>query len=146
MYHPFEKSDRHLASGYSLDKLDDNLEIFDGLYHDYSLSNIWKIHFPRLLVSNFMGESEKPLVFFGDTLQVQEEQLAELEEAEEIEALQYVHFLRLYAAIFFNDFELAEECLTKLSNDIEGVWIPWYVHPFTHGWLRVVSIQVLSDC
>jgi hypothetical protein len=31
----------------------------------------------------------------------------------------------LYAAIFFNDFELAEKCLAKLSDDIEGIWIPW---------------------
>jgi hypothetical protein len=80
-----------------------------------------------MLVSNMLGESEQPLIFFGDTVEDQERKMEELEEAEEVEALEYLNLLRLYMAVFFNDFQLAEECLAKLSDDIDGIWTPWYV-------------------
>ena len=89
------------------------------------MANSWKIHLTQLLVSNMLGESEKPLIFFGDSLEEQEQRISELEEAGEAEALQYLYFLKLYLAIFFHEFELAEECLSKLSEEIEGVWMPW---------------------
>jgi hypothetical protein len=117
-----------------LDKLDDNLQLFDGLYQDYSMTNKWRIQFPRMLASNMLGESEHPLIFFGDTLDEQQKQIEELEENGEAEALEYLNFLRVYMAIFFNDFELAEECLAKLSDEPDGIWIPWYVHNlFSHA-------------
>jgi predicted ATPase len=117
----------HLASGYSLDKLDDNLQLFDGLYKDYNIANTWKIHLPQLFVSNMLAESENPLIFFGDTLEEQEEHIDELEEAGETEALEYLNFLRLYMAIFFNDMAMADDCLSKLPAEVEGAWIPWVI-------------------
>jgi predicted ATPase len=118
-------SRRHLASGYSLVKLDENLQLFDGLYQDYNKANNWKIIFPRLFVSNMLGESENPLVFFGDTLESEEKEIKRLEYSDDTDALEFLNFLRLYVAIFFNDFELAEKCLAKLSDEVDGIWIPW---------------------
>ncbi|KAG7343466.1 multi-sensor signal transduction multi-kinase [Nitzschia inconspicua] len=115
----------HLASGYSLDKLNDNVQLFFGLYQDYSLSNKWRIDFPRIFVSNMLGESEKPLIFFGETVEEEGRKIAELEQANETEALEYLNFLRLYMAVFFHENDMAEECLAKLSDDIDGIWIPW---------------------
>lgn len=80
-----------------------------------------------MLVSNMLGETEKPLIFFGDTLEEQENRIEELVEAEQPEAMEYLNFLRLYMAIFFHDYDLAEECLAKLSDEVDGIWIPWYV-------------------
>jgi hypothetical protein len=74
-----------------------------------------------------LGESEKPLMFFGETVEGEEKEIERLEISEDSEALEFLNFLRLYAAIFFNDFELAEKCLAKLSDEVDGIWIPWYV-------------------
>jgi hypothetical protein len=114
-----------LASGYSLAKLEENLQLFDGLYRDYSMANNWRIQLPRLFVSNMLGKSEKPFVYFGSTPENEEMEIEILQDSEDAEASEFFNFLRLYAAIFFNDFELAEKCLAKLSDDIEGIWIPW---------------------
>jgi hypothetical protein len=76
-------------------------------------------------VSNMLGENDKPLIFFGDTIEEQDQYIEQLRESGEVEALDYLTFVRLYTAIFLNDFDLAEECLNELSDDIDGVWIPW---------------------
>ena len=117
----------HIASGYSIKSLKDNLELFDGLYHDYKMVKIWRIAISMEFVANMLGETDQPLIFFGDTVEEQEQYIGQLQDSGEFEALDYLTFVRLYMAIFFNDFDLAEECLTQLSDDIDGVWIPWYV-------------------
>jgi hypothetical protein len=89
------------------------------------MANYWKIDFPRLFVSNMPGESEKPLLFFGDKLEDEEKEIERLEAAEDSEALEFLNFVRLNMGIFFNDFELAERCLGKLSDEVDGNWIPW---------------------
>ena len=117
----------HLASGYDLERLSDNLQLFDGIYSDYTLSDDWHIIVPQQAVANMLGETVHPLLFFGDTIEQQETQIQQWEEEGKTEALYYFNFLRLYVAFFFHDYEIAEECLANLTKPAEGVWIPWMV-------------------
>lgn len=115
----------HLASGYDLAKLDDNLQLFDGLFYDYNLPNAWKVSLPQQMVANLLGESSDPYLFLGDTVDEQEVAIREMQESGMTAALQYMNFLRLYVAIFFHNYDLADQCLDLLTEEIEGVWIPW---------------------
>jgi predicted ATPase len=117
----------HLASGYDLERLSDNLQLFDGIYSDYALQNTWHIILPQQVVANMLGESANPLIFFGDTIEQENTKIQEWEAAGEHEALHYFYFLRLFMAFFFHDAEVAEACLEKLTKAAEGVWIPWMV-------------------
>jgi hypothetical protein len=114
-----------LASGFSIKSLNDNLDLFEGLYQDYKMTNMWRVDIPLQFVANMLGETDQPLIFFGDTIEDQQLYIEKMQESGELEALDYFNFVRLYTAMFFNDFDLAEECLRLLSDDIEGVWIPW---------------------
>lgn len=115
----------HLASGFDLEKLSDNLTLFDGLYTDYDLSNDWHILIPQQAVSNLMGETDSPLLFFGATLTEQEAKLEELEDAGLGDAVDYSNFLRLFIAFFFHDFDVMHDAFEALHKPASGVWIPW---------------------
>jgi len=117
----------HLASGFDLERLSDNLELFDGLFADYNLPDDWHILIPYQVVANLLGESLYPLLFFGDTVDQQETKVAEMEEAGMDAALDYYYFMRLYVAFFFHEYEIMEECLEVLRAPSEGVWVPWAV-------------------
>jgi hypothetical protein len=115
----------HLASGFELERLDENLILFDGLFLDYNLSDRWRIVIAREVVANLMGGTEFPLVFFGDTLEQQSTALVELNRLDDNKALEYFNFMRLFMAIFFHDFDLAQDCFSNLEQSPEGVWVLW---------------------
>lgn len=118
----------HLASGYDLAKRDDNLQLFLGLYSDYQMPESWRISLPQRLVDNLVGETQEPLLFLGSTEEEEKEELdAMANDPKEMEALQHLYFLKLYVAIFFHDYKMAEDCLSRLPAQVEGVWVPWVV-------------------
>lgn len=116
----------HLASGFDLERLGDNLQLFEGLFFDYDMPDKWRIVIAQELVSNLMGETESPLVFFGSEVSEEEDVLAEMAMAGEFQGLEYFHFVQLFIACFFHDMGLAETCLGKLRRPPEGLWLTWY--------------------
>jgi predicted ATPase len=116
----------HLASGFDLARLGDNLQLFEGLFFDYDMPDKWRIVIAQELVSNFMGETDSPLVFFGSGVSEEEEVVAEMERAGEFQGLEYFHFVQLFISCFFHDMGLAETCLGKLRRPPEGVWLTWH--------------------
>ena len=117
----------HLASGFDLERLSDNLELFDGLFADYSLTDDWQIRIPYQVVANLLGETANPLLFFGETIEQQNLQLQEMIDAGMQRALDYFYFMRTYVAFFFHQYDIMEECLEIMKTPSEGVWIPWAV-------------------
>lgn len=115
----------HLVSGYGLERLADNLDLFNGLFVDYGLPKRWRVSTAIEFVANMLDDTESPLVFFGDTLDQQNSKLAEMEESDQQDAIECVHLMTLFRAFFFHDMESAEDCLTKLETP-QGVWIPWF--------------------
>ena len=120
-------SQYHLASGYDLERLSDNLQLFDSVYQDYSLPTYWHIVLPQQVVSNLLGQTANPLMFFGDAIEQEETQIKAWEDAGEKDALEYFYFLRLFVAFFFHDVDVAVTCLERITKAPEGVWIPWLV-------------------
>lgn len=116
----------HLVSGSDLARLEDNLHLFEGVFDDYNLPKKWRISILKEVVLNLMTETENPLVFFGDTLDEQNTVMADLQQKGETEASEYFNFMRLFMAIFFHDYQLAQHSFANLEQVPEGVWIPWY--------------------
>eukprot|EP00980_Cylindrotheca_fusiformis_P003529 scaffold783_cov118-Cylindrotheca_fusiformis.AAC.15 len=116
----------HLASGFDLERLNDNLHLFEAIFFDYDMPDKWRIVIPQELVSNLMGETESPLVFFGTEVSEEEDVLAEMQMAGETQGLEYFYFVQLFIACFFHDMGLAETCLGKLSRPPEGLWLTWH--------------------
>jgi hypothetical protein len=115
----------HLASGFDIDKLADNMELFHGVFSDYNLRDEWQIQIPQQAISALMGETQFPTRFFGVTLAQQDDKLEEFRRAGQQQAIEYVHFLRLFVAFFFHDYEVMQESLDQLKSPVKGVWIPW---------------------
>lgn len=122
----------HLVSGFDIEKLSDNIQLFEGLYTDFNLNDLWFIEISQQAVSNLLGESSYPLIFFGATLAQQDEKMDELRDNGYPQAVEYFFLLRLYLAFFFQDLEVMEECFERLPDPVQGVWIPWvdFMHCF----------------
>jgi predicted ATPase len=115
----------HFASGFDIEKLSDNLQLFQGLYMDYQLKDNWLIDISQEAVSNLMGETATPLIFFGQTLGQQDTKIEEFRKARLPQAIEYLYLLRLFIAFFFHNVEVMEECFEQLESPAVGVWIPW---------------------
>jgi len=115
----------HLVSGFDLDKLSENMQLFQDLYTDYNLAEEWQIQIPQQAIAAFRGESHNPTTFFGDTLAQQEDKLNEFQNAGLQRAVDYCHLLRLFVAFFFHDYEVMQESINNLTRPVSGVWVPW---------------------
>ena len=47
----------HLASGFDLERLADNLQLFEGLFTDYDIKESWRVSLPKEFIANFLGET-----------------------------------------------------------------------------------------
>jgi len=117
----------HIASGFDLERLSDNLHLFAGLYDDYGIDHSWHVLVAQHTVANLMGETANPLFFFGDTVDRQEKQLEYWKKQGQMDALEYFHWLRCYISFFFHDIEIMEESLEALTQKSSGIWVPWRV-------------------
>jgi len=72
----------HLGSGHDFTKLDENVQLFDVLFHDYKMKDNWKIQLPQRFVANMLGEASNPFLLFGYQAEDQEAQICRMEEAQ----------------------------------------------------------------
>jgi len=129
----------HLISGHNLAKLDDNLQLFDILYQDYKMENYWKIELPQRLVTNLLGETSDPFLFYGNTIEDQNSRIRQMEEAGENDAVQLMHLLILFTSIFFHNHELSRSCLGKIvKKKVSSIWKPWII--FFQCFTDIVSL------
>jgi len=133
----------HLACGHNLSKLDDNLQLFDALYHDYKMENHWTIQLPQRLVSNLLGETSDPFIFYGNSIEDQNSRIDQLEKAGENDAVQLLHILILFNAIFFHNLELSKSCLEKITKEnVMSIWKPWII--FFECFTDILSLPTIE--
>jgi hypothetical protein len=117
--------EHHLASGFDLGKLKENMELFEGVFSDYNLPCRYLVAIPHQFLISMMVTKPDPLILFGDTEEDQNKQIRVWEDGKHAEALQQYYFLRMFVSIYFNNMEVAEKMRQKFSKPIDGVWIPY---------------------
>jgi len=116
----------HLASGFELEGLRGNLIFFERPFYDYDMPDKWRITIVQELITNLMGETDSPLVFFGDDVAEEDEFIAELESLGDPKALDSFYFMQLFIGSFFNDMNMVQLCLSKIQRPPDGVWLVWH--------------------
>ncbi|CAJ1955151.1 unnamed protein product [Cylindrotheca closterium] len=117
----------HLASGFELEGLRANVMFFERPFYDYDMPDKWRITIVQELITNLMGETESPLVFFGDDVSEEDEFIAELESGGDAKAaLDYFYFMQLFIASLFNDADMVQLCLSKIQRPPDGIWSSYY--------------------
>ena len=117
----------HIASGFDLRALEENMELFEGIFVDYNIRSRWQLVIPKHVLQCLNGEREEPLLIFGESEEEQEHLLKEWQDKHQEEILQQFHFFRMLLAVFFNDLEIAKQSSLRLVRSIEGVWIPYQI-------------------
>ncbi len=126
-----------------MSKLDDNLQLFDALYHDYKMENHWTIQLPQRFVSNLMGETSDPFIFYGNSIEDQNSRIEQLEKAGENDAVQLLYILILFNAIFFHNLELSKSCLGKIAKEnVLSIWKPWII--FFQCFTDILSLPTIE--
>eukprot|EP00536_Pseudo-nitzschia_multiseries_P000829 jgi/Psemu1/300351/fgenesh1_kg.10_\ len=75
-----------------------------------------------------LDEASDPFLLFGIEVKDQEAQIRRMEEAGESDAVNFMHFLILFASIFFHNIELSKSCLEKVNEEkIIPLWKPWVI-------------------
>jgi len=86
----------------------------------------WKVHLPQRLVANLLGETPDPFLFYGNTIEDQDSRIQQMEKEGEHDAVQLMHFLRLFNSIFFHNHELSRYCLENIvEQKVMPIWRPW---------------------
>jgi predicted ATPase len=117
--------EHHVASGFDLRKLKENMVLFEEVFSDYNLPCRYLVTIPHQFLISMMVTKPEPLILLGDTEEDQNKQIREWEDGKHAEALQQYYFLRMFVAIYFNNMEVAEKMRQKFSKPIDGVWIPY---------------------
>ena len=130
----------HIASGCDLEQLVDNLSLFQGLFDDYGLKQKWMVTVPMKMVHNLVDEDlENPFLFFGEDIDEQNQIVKEWEDGRVTHAVEEFYFLSMVMAIFFQDYEAAEEMQMMFTKEADGVWIPF--RSFFHGMILVSKMK-----
>jgi len=103
-----------------------NLLFFERPFYDYDMPDKWRITIVQELITNLMGETNSPLVFFGDEVSDEDEIVAAMESTGDTNALDYFYFMQLFIACFFNDVDMTQMSLSKIQRPPEGVWLCWH--------------------
>lgn len=117
----------HLASGFDIARLDDNLRIFRHLYHDYKLQDEWQIQITSQVVANLRGESKEVGLLLGTTIEHQTSQVRAMTDGGMDRAVDYFYFMRAYIGFFYREYDIMKECLGSLSAPAEGPWKLWMI-------------------
>ena len=121
-------------------KLDDNLHLFDILHQDYNMENHWKIKLPQRLVSNLLGETSDPFLFFGNTVEDHNLRIQEMKDAGQNDAIQLMYFLLLFASVFFHNHEFCKSCLENIDKaKVILIWKPWVL--FFQCYTDIISLS-----